>query len=211
MTGSKEIFLDEQERNYSPEDQMLYEMQQQEQALYDELPPAGPAGPLPILDLNTLAPADGVIKLDKDTLNVRSSDIALAIIAAVNDGLIDPLELLVKKKLVVDALEMAAKDPTVKAAAVEAVQAYGKDGATKLGAKLTITGRAAYQYNQDPTWAAIKEEMKPLEERLKAQEEKIKAACKNNCSLVGEGGELIASVVPAPVTESVSVSFSKKK
>lgn len=165
---------------------------------------------LPILDLNTLNPDEGIIKLDKDTINLRSSDIAMQIVTAIADGLINPLDFIVKKKLVIDALEMAMKNPQVKAAAAEEMEKYGKEGVNKLGAKLSVTSRATYQYEADPTWKNIKEEMKPLEERLKAQEEKIKTACKNNCSLVDENGEIIASIVPHPKTESIAVSFSKK-
>lgn len=196
MIGSKELFEQEQERQYHDHEPH-----------YDELPGLGP---LPILDLNTLNPDEGTIKLDKDTLNLKSSDIALQIITAINDGFINPLEFAVKKKLVVDALEMVMKDPSVKRLAIEEVQANGKAGCTKLGAKITVTGRTTYQYDKDPRWAEIKAEMKPLEEKLKEQEERIKAACKNNASLVSEEGEIIASIVPAPATESIAISFAKK-
>lgn len=198
MIGSKELFEQEQERNYHD---------QEWEGHYEELPGLGP---LPILDLNTLNPDEGTVKLDKDTLNIKSSDIALQIINAINEGFINPLEFAVKKKLVIDALEMVMKDPSVKRLAIEEVQANGKDGCTKLGAKITVTGRATYQYDKDPKWAEIKAEMKPLEQKLKDQEEKIKAACKNNASLVSDDGEIIASIVPAPSTESISISFAKK-
>lgn len=198
MTGSKELFEQEQERYYQ---------EHPSEPHYDELPGLGP---LPILDLNTLSPDDGIIKLDKDILNLRSTDIAMQIINAINEGFINPLEFAVKKKLVVDALDMVMKDASVKRLALEEVQTHGKEGCTKLGAKITVTGRATYQYDKDPKWAEIKAEMKPLEEKLKAQEEKIKAACKNNASLVSADGEIIASIVPAPTTESIAVSFAKK-
>jgi hypothetical protein len=198
MTGSKEMFEQEQERFYH---------EHQDEPHYDELPGRGP---LPVLDMNTLSPDEGIIKLDKDTLNLRSTDIAMQIIASITDGFINPLEFAVKKKLVVDALEMVMKDPAVKRLALEEVQAHGKEGCTKLGAKITTSSRSTYQYDKDPKWSEIKAELKPLEEKLKAQEEKIKAACKNNASLVSEEGEIIASIVPAPATESISVSFSKK-
>jgi hypothetical protein len=207
MYGSKEMFQEEQERSYNEAEQ-LWHMQQQGQEYFE-----GPAnaGPLPVLDLNALKPDDGIIKLDKDTLNVRSSDIALNIITSINDGLINPLEFAVKKKLVVDALDMVMKDPGVKKLAITEVESYGKESCSKLGAKITISSRPAYKYDQDPTWKAIKNEMQPFEEKLKAQEEKIKAACKNGASLTDTiTGEIIASVVPAPATESISVSFSKK-
>ena len=198
MIGSKELFEQEQERHYH---------EHQDEPNYDELPGLGP---LPILDLNTLNPEEGTIKLDKDTLNLKSTDIALQIITAITDGLINPLEFAVKKKLVVDALEMVMKDPSVRRLAIEEVEANGKAGCTKLGAKISVTSRSTYQYDKDSKWAEIKAEMKPLEEKLKAQEEKIKVACKNNASLVSDEGEIIASIVPAPATESISVSFSKR-
>lgn len=207
MTGSKEMFLSEQEHNYDHDIEMRHEMLEQEQALYDDLPQPGP---FPVLDLNTLNPGEGVIKMDKDTFNLTSTEIATKIISAISEGFINPLEFAVKRKLVVDALEMVMKNPAVKKLALEEVEAYGKEGCSKLGAKITVTSRATYQYSQDPKWAEIKAQMKPLEDALKAQEEKIKAACKNNASLVSEDGELIASIVPAPATESIAVSFSKR-
>lgn len=196
MTGSKEMFEQEQERTYH-----------EGGYVYDELP--GP-GPFPVLDMNTLNPGEGVIKMDKDTFNLTSTDIATRIITSINEGFINPLEFAVKRKLIVDALKMVMEDPSVKQLALKEVEDHGKEGCTKLGAKISITSRATYQYSHDAKWAEIKAQLKPLEEQLKAQEEKIKAACKNNASLVSEDGELIASIVPAPATESIAVSFSKK-
>jgi hypothetical protein len=105
---------------------------------------------------------------------------------------------------------MVMKDPSVKRLAIEEVQANGKAGCTKLGAKVSVTGRTTYQYDKDAKWVEIKAEMKPLEEKLKEQEEKIKVACKNNASLVNDDGEIVASIVPSPTTESIAISFAKK-
>lgn len=198
MTGSKEIFEQQQEQEYH---EGIYS------AHYDELPGSGP---FPVLDMNTLNPGEGVIKMDKDTFNLTSTEIATRIITSINEGFINPLEFAVKRKLIVDALEMVMKDPSVKQLALKEVEDFGKEGCTKLGAKISITSRATYQYSHDPKWAELKAQMKPLEEQLKAQEEKIKAACKNNASLVSDDGEIIASIVPAPATESIVVSFSKR-
>lgn len=165
---------------------------------------------LPILNLNTLESKEECIKLEKDTVNFTSVDIADKIIEALLSGFINPLEFAVKRKLVTDALDMAMKNPHVKSMMMEEIEKYGKDGASAMGARIYIFSKPLYQYEKDPTWKSMKDALAPFENSLKEQEKKIQSACKNNCSLMGDGGELIASIVPAPCTQSVAVSFSKK-
>ncbi len=165
----------------------------------------------PVLDMNTIQPDAGIVKFDKDTINIRSVDIAEGIANAIKDGVIDPLEFAVKRKLIIDAFDLVMKDRDVKNICIGEVEKFGKQGAKKLGATITITGRATYDYSKDPTWVKLNNQAQPFIEAMKAQEEKIKTACKNNASLVdGETGELIASIVPHPKSESIAVSFSKK-
>lgn len=139
-----------------------------------------------------------------------SADLAEKIIHNIREGFISPLDFAVKKKLITDALDIAFKNDTVKKMTIEEVQKYGKE-ATALGAKLSITNRPTYQYSADPVWAQLKASIADVEAKLKAQESKIQAACKNGGSIIDtETGEILASVVPAPSTTSVAVSFKKK-
>jgi len=139
-----------------------------------------------------------------------SVDISEKIKSAILNGDISPLEFAVKKKLIIEALESASKDDQVKSVTIDEIEKYGKQGATCLGATLTISERRTYQYDLDPNWKALKESISDIEDDIKKQEEKIKIACKNGVSLVSEDGEVIASIVPSPVTTSINVSFKKK-
>lgn len=165
---------------------------------------------LPVLDLNTLQSHYEIIKLDKDTVNLTSVQLSDAIIQTLLSGSVNPLEFAVKRKLVVDAFEMVMKHPDIKSLMIEEIEKFGKQGASALGAKVSIFNRAQYQYDQDPTWRSLKEGMKPFEEAIKAQEEKIKICCKTGNSLMDDDGIVVATCVPAPKTDSIAVSFSKR-
>ena len=165
---------------------------------------------LPVLDLNTLDSHEDCIKSEKDIVNLSSVGIADHIIETLLSGSVNPLEFAVKRKLVVDAFEMVMKHPDIKSLMVDEIEKLGKQGASALGAKVYITSRPTYQYEKDSTWLHIKTNMKPFEEALTAQQEKIKACVKNGASLFDDGGIMVASIVPAPETRSVAVSFTKK-
>ena len=168
---------------------------------------------LPVINISELSPSEHIYKMNvgekTEILNMTSIDLADRMIESIMEGRTDPLEFAVKRKLIVDALDYVMKDDPVKAYMLEEVKKHnGK--ASVLGDKISTTSRPTYHYKADATWLAIKGEMAPLEAKLKAQEELIKIACKNNVSLMGEGGEVLAAVVPSPASESISVSFSKK-
>lgn len=165
---------------------------------------------LPVLDLNTLESNEECIKLEKDIVNLSSVQIADQIIATLLSGSVNPLEFAVKRKLVIDAFELVMKHHDIKSLLINEIEKYGKQGASALGAKVYITTRASYEYDKDPTWMHIKTNIKPFEDALKSQEERIKAACKNGGSIMDENGIIIACAVPSPKSESIAVSFSKK-
>jgi hypothetical protein len=129
---------------------------------------------------------------------------------AILDGAMDPLEFMVKKKAIEETLELVAKDKDVKDLILAEIAKYKAEGrATKLGAALSVTTRPTYDYAQDASWAAIKAEMAPYEQRLKAQEERVKTATKNGAALITEDGEVLATPVPVQATESVTVKMPK--
>jgi hypothetical protein len=189
MTRTKDLFMEQQERDYEQEN---FEMMNELHELHHNVPP---------IDLGLMQPS-----------LQTSEQIANGIIEAVKEGQINPIELAVKKKCIVDAFELAFKDDEIKKMVVSEVERYGKEGATMYGATIKVTSTGKYEYSKDQKWASIKAGMKEMEEALKAQEERIKAACKNNASLIdNETGEVIASVVPCPKTDTVAVSFKPKK
>lgn len=199
MVGSREIFEEIREAEMA-----------EESTIWNE------ACPLPIINLNQTSPNEENIELQfgnekPEKFNRTSNDIAQQIIIAITEGKINPVEFAVKKKLVVDAFDIAMKDKSVKEMMISEVEKHGKAGCTSMGAKVTIFSRSTYDYSKDPTWNRLKESIKETEEAMKAQEDRIKIACKNNVSLVNEEGEIVASIVPAPASQSIAVSFSKKK
>lgn len=165
---------------------------------------------LPVLDLNTISSNEESIKNNDDLINLSSVEIADQIIGSLLSGYTNSLEFAVKRKLIVDAFELVMKHPQVKSLMMDEVQKFGKQGASALGANVSIFSRVQYKYDQDPTWRSLKEAIKPFEETIKAQEEKIKACCKIGHSITNDEDIVIATCVPAPRTESIAVSFSKK-
>jgi len=130
---------------------------------------------------------------------------------AILAGEISPLEFATKRKIIEETFDLVAGDPEIKAMIIAEIEKYkAEGGATYEGAKLSVVSRAKYDYSKDSTWAAIKAEMEPIEARLKKQEELIKVATKNGSLMTDEeSGEVIASPVPAPATDSVTVKLPK--
>lgn len=212
MIHSDEMYLEQREADFLNDPESNYaELKQREEQFQQEY------DSLPVIDMNSLKPSDytesiQVSEEKKELVNVTSLDLSRQIINAITSGHIDPLEFAVKKKVIIDGLELAMKNEAVKSLICDEVEKSGKEGATRLGAKISLRGTKRYQYAADPTWNALSESIKPVQEKMKEQEKRVQAACKNNCSLIdSDTGEIIASIVPAPETTSITVSFSKKK
>lgn len=140
----------------------------------------------------------------------KSEDIARQLIISVLDGHILPVDFIVKKKCLIEALEKAAEHEEVKKLTIAAIEQHGKEGARAYGASVKITQRTKYAYEKDPTWKKLKDEIADQEKAIKDQELRIKAACHNQASLVDpDTGELIASIVPHPATDTITVTFDK--
>jgi hypothetical protein len=186
MTRTKDLALEQQENEF---DAFLRLQQEQELRALEPI------------DLGTLRPTAAT-----------SEQIAGGIIEAVKEGRINPIELAVKKKCITDAFEMALKNEEIKSMCVSEVEKYGKEGATMFGATIKVTSTAKYDYSKDPKWKELNDSIADTLKLIKDQEERIKVACKNNASLIDqETGEVIASVVPCPKTDTVAVSFKSKK
>lgn len=187
--------------------------------LDDELPIKSALGPMPVIDLNTLKPAQEVraLKLGDDgkaeTFDLTSVNLADSIIGGLLGGWINPLEFAVKRRVLVDALEITMKDKRVKELMTAEIGKYGRgETPTVLGATVTLVPRTTYKYDQDAGWRQLNAALQPHKDRLKAQEDRIKAACKSGGSILDEGtGEVLAAAVPSSTTETVTVSLSKPK
>ncbi len=145
------------------------------------------------------------------SLSKSSADeIANAIIENILEGGLNPRLFAVKKKLIEQALSKVMENEGVKNMTIKEIEDYKTDNSV-LGAKVTVVNRADYKYENDPIWKSIKNQLEPLEKDLKVQQELIKMCCRTGHSMVNDKtGEMVASVVPAPQTTSVMVSFSKK-
>ncbi|MBA4166533.1 MAG: hypothetical protein H0X41_03140 [Chitinophagaceae bacterium] len=192
MTRNKDLVLEHQEQEYndnSPEEYAQYE-EDLAQLRYT----------IQLMDLGLMVPSIAT-----------SEQIATGIIEAIKEGRLSPLEFAVKKKVIIDALDAALSNKEVKDMCLTEVEKYGKEGASLYGASIKITNTAKYDYDKDPKWKEINDSLADGLAARKAQEEKIKQACKMNGSIVSEDGEVIAQVVPCPKSETIAVSFKTKK
>lgn len=175
-------------------------------------------GPLPVIDLNLFFPEQETVSMkltDKpENIDLASVRLGDRIIEVLLDGGVDPLEFAVRRRILNDALDVAFKDKRVKDLMVTEINRYGKgETPTRLGATITLTPRTTYDYAHDPTWKKLSEEqLKPVKEAMKAQEDLIKNASKGKGSIIDqETGDVLAVAVPSTSTESVTVSLSKGK
>lgn len=221
MQRTKDDFLDEREVNFDAEMGGLEKrMREQEQRIMSSLPPEErPVTGLPVIDLNSLKPEQQTTQMQFDssieTVDLTSMLIADKLVNAILAGTLDPLVFMVKKKLLEDALIIAAKNPDVKQMAANEVSKYGKEGAKLLGATITAGSRKKYNYAEDPVWASLEEQARPITDLMKAQEKLVQAAVKQGKSFEEvdkETGEvkMLAKCVAAPATDYVAVTFKKK-
>jgi hypothetical protein len=210
MQRTKEDFLEQREADYTAEDALFLRMKRQEEYV-DE-------AALPVINLNELKPEpeNTTMQMDSSVELVNMSSMVLAdkLITAIVAGKLDPLVFMVKKKLLDDAMKVVAKNPDVKAMAEAEVAKYGKEGAKLLGATITAGSMRKYNYAEDEVWASLKEQVKPIEELMKAQEKLVQAAVRQGKSFEEvdkESGEVktLAKCVNAPATDFIKVSFKK--
>ncbi|GAC1414467.1 MAG: hypothetical protein NVSMB66_7550 [Candidatus Doudnabacteria bacterium] len=152
-------------------------------------------------------PVINISELTKES----SENLAELMISNILEGDMNPLEFSVKKKLITDALDMVLKNEGVKSMAITEVQKFGKEGATSLGANITLKELPKYDYSKDATWCEIKKQMEPLESWLKEHEDNIKMATKKGVQLMDSEGTVLAAPVPVTSTTSIAVSFPKAK
>ena len=147
-----------------------------------------------IININEIVPTKSNIEL-----------VATSLTSNVIDGNINPLEFLVKCKFLEEVLKDAQKK--VKNIALDKIDKSD----SILGAKIEVAETGTkYYYANDTIWSEIKEQLKPLEEKLKQQEERIKIATKIGHSLINEdSGEILAQPVLKESTKSLKITLGK--
>ena len=144
-----------------------------------------------------------VIHVDEINGLSSSTDLANQIITALTSGFIDPLDFVVKKKLIEKALDTAMEHPEVKSVISDMLSRHPLGKAYVLGAEVSERSRTTIDYKQDHRWVKIEAERKSLEEY-------IKAATKTNGDIIDqESGEVIASPVATKTTTFFTVKLPK--
>jgi hypothetical protein len=143
-----------------------------------------------------------VIEVSQMDSVVKATELSDKIVSLILSGGVDPLEVLVRRKLIEKAFEQAFDTPDVKDAVSSAIALHPKGKAHIMGAEVTEGSRVTIQYDQDATYAMLKT-------HLKEQEERVKAATKTGSNIVSEDGELLASPVETKSTNYFTVKLPK--
>ena len=152
------------------------------------------------------------IKTMKELININEViptkanivPVAKSLSDAVKDGNMNPLEFAVKIKFIQECLTAAYKECTE-----EIIKEIGKE-TTYMGAKLEVAETGTkYDYSGDSTWCEISDQIKPLNDLLKAQEERIKMATKAGAIMCSDDGVVIAEPVIKTSTTSPKITLGK--
>ncbi len=143
-----------------------------------------------------------VIEVAKMDSVVKADELANVIASAIKSGYVNPLEVLVRRKLIEKAFEAAFDEPDVKNIVANELALHPKEKATVLGAEISMGSRTTMEYKEDPRYAQIQAD-------LKRQEELVKAATKTGANIVDDDGELLASPVPTKTSSYFTVKLPK--
>lgn len=148
-----------------------------------------------ILELVTVTPVKSNIEKE-----------SIQIIQDVKDGLLAPIETLIKLKFISEVVNKAIKEISEDCL----TEMANEKQRTLLGATIDVREVGAkFNYAQCPSWICIKEKIKPLEENLKKIEEQIKMATKIGKHITDEEtGETISPVAKESTT-SVVITLGK--
>jgi hypothetical protein len=93
------------------------------------------------------------------------------------NGEIDPLDLLVLRKLFDEYFGRLMDDPEIKNAVQKAVDAFGSDKCVHMGFKITPASRKSYDFKStgDAEWQRLSNEAKAVKDELSAREDFLKA------------------------------------
>lgn len=145
---------------------------------------------LPQINLASISKAD-VSKLADD------------IKALLIEGVVNPLEFLVRKKALEAALEAVVKDPVVDVVITNELAKWPKDKANVHGAEVSLGSRTTYNYGENEEYAKLQTGVKELEAR-------IKAASQTGADLIDpDTGAVLASPVSTKTSSFLTVKFAK--
>lgn len=150
-----------------------------------------------IILLNEITPT-------KSNIDIVSSALCRKVI----DGEMNAVDFAVKSKWLTEVLTKATKE--IKEYSLTEVQKYGKE-CNVLGAKVEVAETGTkYDYACDEKWREIYERMKPIEDELKAQQEKIKLATKIGADSVDtDSGEIVARKVIKTSETIIKITLGK--
>lgn len=150
-----------------------------------------------------------LIKIETDVMPIKSniSKYSDKITALVKDGNLSAIEASVKLKFIAECIDKALseiKEDTLKE--LGNVKDY-----TIYGAKIEVAETGVkYDYKQDDKWRELQEKIKPLQDSIKIQEDRIKQATKLGASLVNEDtGEFLAQKVIKTSTTTPKITLGK--
>lgn len=147
---------------------------------------------------NTLRKAiENPVPLTKQEIN----SIADAILLKVMDGELNPLETHIKAKAIVQTFEKIASE--TQGYALDEAEKYGKEGSIMgVSFKISSTGDR-YDYEADPTYKKLKDE-------LKKREEVLKMAAKTTMQIADDDSGEIIPKVPLKASSKATLNVSIK-
>ena len=144
-------------------------------------------------------------QLTKDTIE----ELSARIVAGVEAGFEDPLELIVKLEFLKKVAEEARKK--IQDQALEAVDKYEGNSANIFGVLLTIKEAGTrFDYSNTDIWNELKAEESEIAERRKDLEKKLKILKEKTTELIEDTAEVIELFPPVKTsTTTLAITFKK--
>lgn len=125
--------------------------------------------------------------------------VAEKLLKPTKDGTMNKVEVAVRAKFLVEVFNQVLKGIEI------------NESQTCLGAKIELCDVGIkYDYSSDPTWLSIKEQIEPLNKKLKEQEEFIRIATKKGKAILNtDTGEVDAMPVKKTSDTSFKITLGK--
>jgi hypothetical protein len=156
---------------------------------------------LPVIDINELQPTQATV-----------NDLATAIVTAVLDGHVNPLDLPVKKKCIEQALEAALKNERVQEVIQEEIKKHGKF-ASHLGAKLEVVEAGVkYDFSKcgDTDLEMFESDLSTATERVKERKEFLKKLPAKGTTIVHEPSGEVITIYPPAKSSTTTIKTTMK-
>lgn len=138
---------------------------------------------------------------------------AIAMAEKVTNGDVEPISTYTAAKAMSDCLAQFLKDEGVVSTTINAVEKYGRTGASCNGANLCIAEVGVkYDFSvcQDPEWDELSKQKAEIDAKMKAREKFLRSIPDKQIIVNDETGEMATVYPPAKTSStSVKVTFSK--